>query len=217
MTRTRSQAARNESPKSKRLLTQVLIPCTPSTGELQPQKTQPSSHQRVAGEHPTTKKALVPSLEAVTSSKQASYAKVSIPAKPLPTIASPLLGLPVEIRTRIYKLVLKFEEPIQITQHHRHPFPSPTTNYFPNHFPETYLAKTDLSYRRPIGGRSALSITFTCRQIYLESISLYYSLNVFQYISYGAPISTNSCGVSGRRNETLSTRSCSSWTETATV
>ena len=185
MTPTWSQAARNELPNSKRQLIQILIPRTSSTGALQPQKTQPSSHQRVAGEHPTTKETLVSSLGAVTSSKQASYAKVSIPAKPLPTIASPLLGLPVEIRTRIYKLVLTFEEPIQITQYHRHPFPFHTTNYFPNHFPETYLAKTDPSYRRPIGGRSALSISFTCRQIYLESISLYYSLNVFQYISYG--------------------------------
>lgn len=112
---------------------------------------------------------------------QTPHTKPSPLPKRLPPLFSHFLNLPVELRTRIYALVLTLPSPIQITHHPRPPPHHPPTAH---HHP-TFLAATPPHYRPPLGGTSALSLALTSRQSYLESTPLYYAHNTFQYASYG--------------------------------
>lgn len=96
-------------------------------------------------------------------------------------MAFPLLRLPVEIRTSIYKLVCIVEEPIKITKRYRTPVHQSTTRSG-----KSLRIKTDKAYRNASSGRSALALTASCRQVYLESISLYYAGNTFECLSQHA-------------------------------
>lgn len=93
----------------------------------------------------------------------------------------PLLGLPVGIRTRIYKLVLIVEEPIKIKKRYRTPVHQSSTRSG-----KSLRIKTDEAYRNASSGRSALALTASCRQVYLESVSLYYAGNTFECVSQHA-------------------------------
>ncbi|KAA6414526.1 MAG: hypothetical protein FRX48_01275 [Lasallia pustulata] len=89
----------------------------------------------------------------------------------------PFLKLPVEIRTHIYKLVLIFEEPIKIDRRPRRLVPKSTTRSG-----KSLRSKTDEAYRSAISGNSALAITASCRQVYLEAVSIYYAYNAFECV-----------------------------------
>lgn len=93
----------------------------------------------------------------------------------------PFLKLPVEIRTRIYKLVLIFEEPIKIDRRLRRLVPKSTTRSG-----KSLRSKTDEAYRSAISGYSALAIKASCRQVYLEAVSIYYAYNAFECVRQAA-------------------------------
>lgn len=93
----------------------------------------------------------------------------------------PFLKLPVEIRTLIYQLVLIVEKPIKITtRFHRAVHQSTTRSG------ESLGIMTDEAHHKAISGHSAVALTATCRQGYLESISLYYADNTFECVTQGA-------------------------------
>lgn len=96
-------------------------------------------------------------------------------------MAFPFLRLPVEIRTSIYKLVCIVEEPIKITKRYRTPVHQSTTRSG-----KSLRIETDKAYRNASSGHSALALTASCRQVYLESISLYYAGNTFECLSQHA-------------------------------
>ncbi|KAI4125920.1 MAG: hypothetical protein LQ347_005182 [Umbilicaria vellea] len=95
-----------------------------------------------------------------------------------------LLRLPVEIRTRIYKLVLIIDAPIKIKKRYRtHVHQSSTKSG------KSLGIKTDeayLTYRNASSGRSALALTASSHQAYLESVSLYHAGNTFECVSQHA-------------------------------
>ncbi len=87
----------------------------------------------------------------------------------------------MEIRTRIYKLFLIVDEPIKIrSRFHRVVHQSTTRSG------KSLRSKTDEAYRKALSGHSALALTASCRQVYLESVSLYYAGNAFECVTQGA-------------------------------
>lgn len=76
---------------------------------------------------------------------------------PSESFTFPLLKLPAELRLHIWALAVTAPAPIRLSN---------------NHLPSKSEDK-----------HSALAIVHTCRQIYLETASLYYSLNIFIFHS----------------------------------
>ncbi|KAA6416245.1 MAG: hypothetical protein FRX48_00965 [Lasallia pustulata] len=82
---------------------------------------------------------------------------------------SPFFKLPVEIRTRIYQLVLKPRRATRVRRRARKPIFKSTTRSG-----KDIRANTDPGDLGRVFGATAFSLPSTCRQIYLESVSIYY-------------------------------------------
>jgi len=86
----------------------------------------------------------------------------------------PFFRIPIEIRDRIYKLVLTSTEPVCVVKQNRH------------HRCRSALRSgralrptEDQDDRKVLEGHSQLAILFTCRQVYNEAVPNYYHVNTF--------------------------------------
>ncbi|KAL8821788.1 MAG: hypothetical protein Q9191_007242, partial [Dirinaria sp. TL-2023a] len=99
-----------------------------------------------------------------------------------------LLKLPLEIRIRIWELIMSFKEPV-IVEHH-----SRQVQQEPIHLRSGKRVKLDIpsQEQRKLGAPFALAAT--CRQIYLEAAPVYYGLNTFELTPQNLVAFTESIG-----------------------
>ena len=85
-----------------------------------------------------------------------------------------ILKLPLEIRLRIWKLVLVFEEPIFVKHHARQ------IQHEPSFLRSGKQVKLDILSQEQRKLSSQFALPSTCRQVYLEAAPVYYGLNTFE-------------------------------------
>ncbi|KAI9878022.1 MAG: hypothetical protein M1830_002142 [Pleopsidium flavum] len=89
-------------------------------------------------------------------------------------MTSPFFRIPVEIRDRIYKLVLTSTKPIRVVKQNRQQLCRSALRSG-----RALRPTEEQDDRKVLEGRSRLAILFTCRQIYNEAVPNYYRENTF--------------------------------------
>lgn len=99
-------------------------------------------------------------------------------AKGLPK--SPLMSSPIEVRQKIWKFVLVFDEPILIKPHGR-------ILSAPSRLRSGRQVKLDVAEQEEQHLSSQFALASTCRQVYLEVAPIYYGMNTFAASKFLGP------------------------------
>jgi len=88
----------------------------------------------------------------------------------------PIMQLPIEVRQKVWKSVMVFEEPISVRPHGR-------IQSAPSHLRSGKQVKIHIIEQEQQRLSSQFALASTCRQVYLEVAPVYYGLNTFTVLS----------------------------------